>query len=127
MQMCDILTYSFIQLSMPCMFLAYARQILLFLPTLKYALHIYGRYAIYLIIFPKLLSMPWIIPSDTRQNYFFTSTIKYAPYIPCINLTDLLLSTIKYALYIPERYETDLLVSPTIKYALYIHGRYVTD
>ena len=60
-------------------------------PILKYALQIYGRYAIYLIIFPKLLSMPWIIPSDTRQNYLFISTIKYAPYISRINVTDLLI------------------------------------
>ena len=57
-----------------------------------YALHIYGRYAIFLIIYPELLSMPSIIPSYTRQNYVFIPTIMYALHIPDINVTDLLIS-----------------------------------
>ena len=64
----------------------------IFLPTIKYALHIPGRYVSNLIISPS---------------------IKYALHIRGRCATDLLLSpTIQYALYINGRYVTDLHISP---------------
>ena len=57
--------------------------------TLKYALHNYDRYAIYVIIYLELLSMPFIIPSGKRPNNLFMHTIKYASYINVRYVADL--------------------------------------
>ncbi len=65
----------------------------IYFTTLKYALLNYDWYAIYVIIYIDLLSMPFIIPSDKRQKYLFMPAIKYALYIKVTYVTDLHIST----------------------------------
>ena len=113
---------------MPCMFQLDKWHILIFLPTIYYALYIPGRYDTDSPISPKNLVCP-LYSWQIRDRYtYFSKQFN----MPCTFLSGkwqnhLFHPTIWYALYIPARYVTDSLFLQIISCSLFIPGIYDTD